>query len=243
MIDRGQEKICAGGFEPLRSRGYRRAMASAIAKKIRNLRLSLGLNQTELAEKLGVTQASVSRWEKGSMPESDKLVQLAEMAGESVRSFIDDTGFGAPLSAVLNRFWVRGAVAAGVFASAYEWPESEWEPYSGGVHIEVPEGRRFGLRVEGDSMNLIYPPGTILDCVAIDFAPDLASGQRVIVERRRGAEVEATVKEYVVGDDGREWLVPRSTNPELVPILAAAPVNGIDEVRIVAVVVGSYRPE
>jgi transcriptional regulator with XRE-family HTH domain len=241
---KGSSKIYASGFGAGMARGYRRAMGRTVATKIRNLRTVLGINQTELADRLGVTQASVSRWEKGSMPEADKLTQLAELAGETVRSFIEGTADSNTSSAVLNRFWVRGTVAAGVFAAAYEWPQEEWKNYSGGTHIDVPEGSRFGLEATGDSMNMVYPSGTILDCVSIDAIGELRSGQRVIVERRNVAgEVEATVKEYVVADDGSEWLVPRSSNPSFQAISANQPGEGISEVRVVAVVVGSYRPE
>lgn len=230
-------------FEPIRTRGYRRAVGIILARKIKNLRTVLGLNQAELAKRLKVTQATVSRWERGSMPEGPKLAQLAEMAGESVKTFIDGTP-NIDHVALLGRYWVRGEVAAGVFAAAYEWPQTEWTPYSGGSHIDVPEGARYGLITAGESMNQIYPLGTILDCVAVEYADELKSGQRVIVERHRAdGDVEATVKEYVRSDDGSEWLVPRSSNPAFLPIAANDPGEGITEVRVVAVVVGSYRPE
>lgn len=241
--------IYASDFGVPNSRGYRRAMGKALGEKIKRLRIALGMNQGELADKLGVTQASVSRWENGSMPDADKLAQLSELAGESVRSFIEGTGNETDLRAVLNRFWVRGVVAAGVFAPAYEWSQDEWTPYSGGEHIKAPEGTRFGLKCSGESMNLVYPDGTIVDCVQLDAYVDqygeIESGKRVIVERHNFAgEVEATVKEYVRAEDGREWLVPRSNNPAFqAPISATEPGEGIETVKIVAVVVGSYRPE
>jgi transcriptional regulator with XRE-family HTH domain len=216
----------------------------ALANKIRNLRRSLGLNQTALAERLGVTQASVSRWEKGSVPDGPRLSQLADLAGVSVREFISSAESGA--EPLLGRYFVRGEVAAGVWTVAYEWPENDWLPYSGGSHIEAPQGKRFGLVAKGESMNLIYPEGTVLDCVAIDvFNGELVSGQRVIVERvRTDGEIEATVKEYAVADDGREWLLPRSSNPAFqAPIAMDDPGPDIQEIRIVAVVVGSYRAE
>lgn len=227
------------------TRGYRRDMGQIVARKIRQLRISLGLNQSEFAERLGVTQATVSRWEKGAMPEGDKLAKLAEMAGENVRAFIDEPSSTVTTPAHLERFWVRGAVAAGVWATAYELPQTEWVEYSGGAHVKVPQGQRFGLRCRGDSMNQVYPDGTIVDCVKVEAVGEIRSGQRVIVEQRRhSGEVEATVKEYVIGEDGKEWLVPRSNNPAFqAPIAANEPAEGIDEVRIVAVVVGSYRPE
>lgn len=239
-----QQLIYVREFEQPTSRGYRRVMGHAIGQKIKNMRIAMGLTQGELAARLGTTQASVSRWEKGSMPEADKLAQLADLQGESVREFIDDKASGETIPLVLNRFWVRGAVAAGVFAPAYEWPEDEWKSYSGMADLDVPQEARFGLEVKGESMNLVYPPGTILDCVSIDAVGEIASGKRVIVERTcLTGEVEATVKEYVVVD-GVEWLVPRSTNPAFqAPISATEPGEGITEVKIIAVVVGSYRPE
>ena len=128
---------------------------------------------------------------------------------------------------------------------AYEWPQTDWVAYSGVASINVPEGARFGLRVDGESMNQIYPDGTILDCVKLEhLTGEIKSGQRVIVERRRHDEIEATVKEYLKDDTGKEWLIPRSNRPEFqMPIAANDPGEGIDDVQIVALVVGSYRPE
>ncbi len=240
-----QQELCVpvlGGTAP---RGYRRAMGKSIAVKIRQLRLVLGINQTELAERLGVTQASVSRWEKGSMPDTKHLVQLAELADTDVKTFIDELNIDAQPSSSLNRFEVRGVVAAGVWAEAYEWPQEDWLEYSGGEHYEAPVGTRYGLRVEGVSMNMVYPAGTIVDCVQVEAFGQLKSGNRVIVERkRRDGDIEATVKEYTIAQDGREWLVPKSYDPAFQTAIAVDdPGEDIVEIKIVAVVVGSYRPE
>lgn len=223
----------------------KRSMARAIASKIKNLRLSLGMNQSELAERLSVTQASVSRWEKGSVPDAQKLAQLAELAGEPVTSFISGSAAEPTSANLLNRFWVRGAVAAGVWTVAYEWPQTDWVAYSGLGHDGIPESARYGLLVNGQSMNQLYPDGTILDCLRIEHAPELKNGQRVIVEREAtDGHIEATVKEYLRDDTGKEWLIPRSNRPEFqTPISANDPGEGIAEVRVVALVIGSYRPE
>lgn len=240
-----QRPLCVSVLAARQQSGYRKAMGVAIAGKIRRLRLERGWNQTDLAERLGVTQATVSRWEKGSVPEARHLSQLAELAGESVKTFIDSGEVEASPAPLLGRFFVRGEVAAGVWATAYEWPQQDWYPYSGVAAVDAPAQARYGLRVAGESMNQVYPPGTILDCISIDHAGELRSGQRVIIERWKiDGEVEATVKEYVLGQDGRVWLVPRSDNPAFqAPICASEPGDGIAEVRIVARVVGSYRPE
>ena len=225
--------------------GYRRAMGRVIAERIKQLRIARGLNQTELAERLAVTQATVSRWERGSTPDADKLAKLAEMAGLSIEQFIRNMVEGERDSGLLNRFSVKGAVQAGDWALAQEWPEEEWRTYSGGAHINAPDGKRYGLEVRGDSMNEVYPMGTILDCVSIFDLTDVANGQRVIVERERlDGYVEATVKEYHRDEQGKEWLVPRSKNPGFqTPIDVANPGPDIAEIRVVARVVGSYRPE
>ena len=47
-------------------------------ERVKNLRLSLGLNQIEFGEKLNVTKQSVSNWENGNIqPSIDMLLKIA----------------------------------------------------------------------------------------------------------------------------------------------------------------------
>ena len=49
------------------------------ANQIKNLRRSKGLNQVQLAEKLGVKKQSISNWENDNiMPSIDMLVRIAD---------------------------------------------------------------------------------------------------------------------------------------------------------------------
>ena len=49
------------------------------AVRLKNLRLSNGLNQVQLAERLGVKKQSVSNWENGNiMPSIDMLIRIAD---------------------------------------------------------------------------------------------------------------------------------------------------------------------
>ena len=108
--------------------------------------------------------------------------------------------------------------------------------------IAKPE-HRFGLRVVGDSMDLLYPEGTILECVSTFGHAEGVPGKRVIIIRvDENQHCEATVKE-LVEQDGQLWAVPKSSNPEHRPIKLNGPEPGISEVRIAAVVVASIRPE
>ncbi|WP_243093240.1 helix-turn-helix transcriptional regulator [Pseudoflavonifractor sp. AF19-9AC] len=54
-----------------------------------SLRTQLGLSQEDLAEKLGVSRQSVSKWETGqSVPDLDKLIKLADLFGISVDELV-----------------------------------------------------------------------------------------------------------------------------------------------------------
>ncbi len=49
------------------------------AIRMKNLRLSKGLNQVQLAEKLGVKKQSISNWENDNiMPSIDMLIRIAD---------------------------------------------------------------------------------------------------------------------------------------------------------------------
>lgn len=57
---------------------------------LRAWRKSSGFKQSRVAEKLGVTQAAVSRWENGlDIPSPSQYVKLRALVGNSVRSQID----------------------------------------------------------------------------------------------------------------------------------------------------------
>lgn len=62
-----------------------------IADKIKKLRLSLGLNQTDLAKKLYVTPAAVSQWETGvTRPDVDRLMQISKVFSVPLDYFSDE---------------------------------------------------------------------------------------------------------------------------------------------------------
>lgn len=143
------------------------------------------------------------------------------------------------------RLYVIGEVAAGVFREAWKVPPDEWEAFTGRADVPSPVQKRFGLRVSGDSMNLLYPPGTVLECIEYDGMDLIPNGKRVIAQRTRlDGSVEATVKELIRDDNGVEWLVPRSTNPMHQAIRGDQPTDpSIARVEIIGIVVSSIRPE
>lgn len=141
---------------------------------------------------------------------------------------------------------VTGSVAAGVWRESNEWPLPDRfklalgpSPFTG--------ARRFGLRVDGHSMDILFAPGTVLDCISIfDISVEPQSGDLVIVERVHADGMrELTVKEFQIDDEGGMWLVPRSTKPEFQkPIEIGKPdhdFEGDERVQVIAFVIGAYQ--
>lgn len=143
------------------------------------------------------------------------------------------------------RLFVKGEVAAGVWKEAWEYEPEDWEMFTGRGDLAAPPRIRFGLKVVGDSMNEIYPAGSVIECLLYDGNEPIPSGKRVVVQRTRAdGTLETTVKELIRTDDGRVWLRPRSTNPSFAPFRGDEPDDpDITGVEIIALVVGSYRPE
>lgn len=204
------------------------------------LRKRAGLTQEQLAEMVGVAQPTVQRWEQGKRePDFEALSTLAQALGVEPGDF-----FSHDIVAALGpRLFVKGEVAAGVWREAFEFPDDEWATFTGRPNVTANIEHRFGLRVVGDSMNLKYPHGTIVECVSLFGRVEAKPGRRVVVVRLRDDMMcEATVKK-LVDQDGELWLVPESTNPAFQPIRLGAKEPGIIETRIAAVVVAAIIGE
>jgi transcriptional regulator with XRE-family HTH domain len=60
-----------------------------IGKNIREIRLSLGLTQAELGEKIGVDQKVITSYERGvSTPPVERLVKIAKIYGVSLDELV-----------------------------------------------------------------------------------------------------------------------------------------------------------
>ena len=205
-----------------------------MANRLKELREGAGLTLEYVAERLGLSVSQVSRLERGkSEPTLSRLQEFATLYGVRVQDIINHK---QPTSTIM----VRGAVQAGQWVEALEWPRDDWYPVSIIVQEQYVRVPKFGLEVRGPSMDLVYPPGTIVICVnTFHLTEPIKPGKRVIVERENGnGLIEATVKEYVVDDEGTPWLLPRSSKPEF-----QQPIKVDENAKITALVIGSYRPE
>lgn len=138
--------------------------------------------------------------------------------------------------------WVSGSVEAGAFHEAVEWDRSRW--YA--VDVPVPERfrrRAKALEVRGHSMDLEYRPGSVVVWVDfLDFRPPRNEDHVIVYAYSTAGEIESTVKELRVDENGKRWLWPRSTKPEhQQPVDADNPPEGVKSIEIKGIVIGDYR--
>lgn len=139
---------------------------------------------------------------------------------------------------------VIGAVEAGVWRERTEWPEDERYQLEVGYSL-VPSAERFGLVVEGYSMDKVFPPGSELECIRVYRGrQDPQDGDLVIVERRQHDLRETTCKRLRRGDTGWE-LHCESTKPEFqAPIPLGDPDAdhfGDDGIDVIGIVVRAFQ--
>lgn len=120
-----------------------------VADKIRTLRRALGLGQEAFGDLFGVTQATVSRWEKGFSVQANIRARIAEQAGQTEGEFFHSTA-GPRLVPVV------GYVSAG---EAFE-PISDGEPIDA-FSIDVADDL-IAVLVRGDSMDPVYRTGDVV---------------------------------------------------------------------------------
>ncbi len=242
MVPQYTETVLEGNtkLDITRERDFVQNIPMGYLDRLAVLRKRAGLSQDDLGERMGVAQATIQRWESGNRePKFEQLFRLAEELGVSVGELLN-TDLMLPVG---PKLYVKGEVAAGVWKAALEKPEDEWETFFGRSDVTALAAHRFGLRIVGDSMDMLYPEGAIVECVSVFGHTEPEPGKRVVVLRTNEQnEVEATVKE-LVEQEGELWLVPRSYNPAHLPAKLSEPGDGIVEIRIAATVVGSYKPE
>jgi len=65
--------------------------AKKLGKKIKLARIELDLNQTDLADKIGAKQKSISRYETGlSMPSIETLMKISKVLKKPASYFLEE---------------------------------------------------------------------------------------------------------------------------------------------------------
>ena len=175
-----------------------------ISEIIKDIRRRNYLNQTAFANKLGVTQGTVSQWENGlTRPNLDQLQAISTVFGVSIDSLLNDR----PAIKAIRRaaIPILGNIACGERIT----PDLNPEGYA-----DLPEGVRadFALRCNGDSMSPTLIDG---DLVLIRNQPEVEPGQIAAVN----IAGETTLKHIYPQDNG---VLLVADNPAYPPIFAAS---------------------
>jgi lambda repressor-like predicted transcriptional regulator/SOS-response transcriptional repressor LexA len=142
---------------------------------------------------------------------------------------------------------VVGEVAAGLWLDMDNWDTPKYNP-APFVPGKFQRMNQSAYLVRGTSMNRRYPDGSYVITVPyFDVRGELREGDPVVVERVDGGRIERTVKLVIVDLFGIA-LACDSTDPKWedtrIPIPNGEPDEVADtEIRILGLVIGSYRPE
>lgn len=203
-----------------------------IGDRVKIKRDSLGLTQTQLAEKVGTSQQAIEQLEGGKTKRPRYLPELSSVLGVSTKWLLeggeeeikgDNFKFVGTYTPG-KRYPVLSSVQAGCWAEAIEaytlneiseWLESD-------AHIQ---GRGFWLKVEGDSMTApigqSVPEGNY---VLFDTEKEPINGSLVIA--KLVDDNEATFKKLII-DAGHKYL--KGLNPAwpMVPINGNCTIIGV----------------
>nr|DAO76612.1 MAG TPA: helix-turn-helix domain protein [Caudoviricetes sp.] len=199
-------------------------MANTIHKNIKQLRAANGLTLKELAEKLGVKEATAQRYESGEIKniKYETIIKLSEIFGCSPAVIM---GWEIPMIKHNINFkdkmasypFIPQGVSAGVLMSIDAVKEFET--------IEVPDimlGKYARseniilMRVNGESMNNIITHGAIIALKTDIDACDLNNNDIVVISN----EGEYTVKRFYNDKINKRYIFrPDSSCPEFTDII------------------------
>jgi transcriptional regulator with XRE-family HTH domain len=233
-----------------------------VTDRLKRLRMSAGLSSRGMAAALSMQPSTYATYEtalkfkKPILPLdlTKKIAEVLEPLGVDRAEIMQLAGITGELNVEPIRKPVRdpdadewvevnGAVQAGVWRAQSDWAASERYDVRFGPS-KVPGAKRFGVRMEGLSMNRTIPPGADLECMWVKFSPvEPKIGDLVIVERTAHDLTEMTCKRLDKGDDG-SWLLrcesfePEFQEPIRVPASDSTEITD-DEVRVIGIVLSA----
>lgn len=166
-----------------------------LSKRLKQLRRDQKLTQGDLAQRFGVTQQAIAKWEAGrALPAPETISRIAEFFGVTADFLLGLSERLLPLGPASN-VKIVGAVKAGYNAFALEED-------LGTALAEVEDGSEYRyLVVKGDSMAPFIREG---DLALVRLQSSLKNGDLGVVIDGDG---EATLKQYYYSN-GTVTLVP-----------------------------------
>lgn len=215
-----------------------------LAARSKRYRERLGLSQSEVARRVGVTPQAIQKLEDGRVAAPGYILKLAHVLNVDPNS-LQFGDFTQPTVVDVRLLKVMGTAEAGAFRDITlvdEVPEDHLQTIPVVRDARFEHAQQYALKLVGDSMNLVYPDGCFLMCARWGDIGHMKPkpGMRLHVERHSGHLIETTVKEYVQRD-GIGLLTPRSTNSAHKEIQVID--NDETQFIIRGLVIGQFLPE
>ena len=122
-----------------------------IGKKIKQLRFRAGMTQEQLAERLGISPQSVSKWETAvTMPDVSLLPALAEVLGVTIDELFDLSA-AQKLRRIENRLATEEELPADVFREYEEFLKNRLSENKDDLEAQSLLARLYHHRMEADS--------------------------------------------------------------------------------------------
>ncbi len=183
---------------------------STFSDNVQKLRVSKGLTQRQLAEKLQVSKSTIGKWESSdTLPDYSGMKEISEFFGVSVGALFWEDLDSANLAPFVD-VRVFGRIAAG---TPIEMEEGDYA-FPAPIEIMKHHPRAFFLETEGESMNRKIPNGSYA-LIDPDRTEPLIDGRAYAVCVNG---YDATLKRVHQLSNGIE-LVPDSTDPTIKPIV------------------------
>lgn len=178
-----------------------------IGKALETAMRMANLNQTELANRMGVTPQAVQQWVSGlTSPKGKRLQLLAKILKVDIDFILrnDDSPALKFDDSIEPAAGHKGQVPLISWVQAGEWKDIEVRQGDSETMIDTTvqvREKTFALRVRGDSMSPLFPEGAI-----IIVEPDMLYQHGDFVIAKNGDD-EATFKQ-LQKDGGIYYLVP-----------------------------------
>lgn len=231
-----------------------RSLRDAIVARVDRRLQSVGVSATKACVEAGIGRDTIRDWKRKTerviLPRIDSLLALATplkttaqwlILGEGPES-VTDHGGGRDYPVRLVP--VVGRVQAGRWAESTTWEDGDERAIPVLDRQSWRQSQLYGLEVRGESMNRVYPEGTIVIVergVIDERSIEVGARYHVEIQRIDGT-VESTLKSVHRRADGRVFLVPESTDPTFDKVDLTAQSPG-EHVSIVGKVVFSMRDE
>lgn len=196
-----------------------------VGQRIKARRLQLGMNQADVAERLGVKSSSaISQWERGvNMPDGVHLYELGRVLGVSTEWILSGGG-GGDIDDITTFVTRKVPLISETQAGAWREIVDNFEP--GDAEEWIPAIKKmskyaFALRLHGTSMMNPNDKRSIPDGAIIFVDPDVTINNGDIVLARLSTEASTCKKLMIDGE--QTYLVP--LNPDFKPILMTPDMN------------------